>query len=403
MSRVKDLWFVQRNGQRVPTTRHGRGKRWLAVWSDDAGRERTRACDTKAQAERVARNSAVDTERGDWLDPDAGRITLGKYAEAWLERQVIAPSTRESYTAVIETRLGLLADQSLRSIRPSDVQAQVKALSTRLAPRTVRHARGVLATILNSAVADGLIRGNPAASSTVKSPKVPSSKVTVWTAEQVGAVADALPERYAVAAALMAGAGLRQGEAFGLAVGDIDFLRRVIHVRRQVAIVGARLVFSPPKHDSIRDVPIPEHLVDELAAHLAAFPAHDVTLPWRSPDGEVQTHALVLSSGYGDKPVNRKYFNPSIWKPALEKAGIETSRENGCHVLRHTYASTLLGAGIGVPAVAAWLGHRDPGFTLRVYGHLLPDDEERSRAALATLSRFSRGTETEQGGVSEAQ
>lgn len=44
-----------------------------------------------------------------------------------------------------------------------------------------------------------------------------------------------------------AGWGLRQGEVFGLAVDDVEFLRGVMHVRRQVKRLGGRQVFPPPK------------------------------------------------------------------------------------------------------------------------------------------------------------
>lgn len=50
---------------------------------------------------------------------------------------------------------------------------------------------------------------------------------------------------------------MRQGEVFGLAVDDIDFLHRVVHVRRQVRIVGSRLRFAPPKGGKERDIPLP--------------------------------------------------------------------------------------------------------------------------------------------------
>nr|WP_232430570.1 hypothetical protein [Salinispora pacifica] len=35
------------------------------------------------------------------------------------------------------------------------------------------------------------------------------------------------------------------------------------------------------------------------------------------------------------------------------------------HALRHFYASALLDAGESIKALAAYLGHADPGFTLR--------------------------------------
>jgi integrase len=46
------------------------------------------------------------------------------------------------------------------------------------------------------------------------------------------------------------------------------------------------------------------------------------------------------------------------------------------------YASVLLDGGVSIRAVAQYLGHVDPGFTLRVYSHLMPDTEDRARAAI---------------------
>jgi integrase len=69
-------------------------------------------------------------------------------------------------------------------------------------------------------------------------------------------------------------------------------------------------------------------------------------------------------------------------KPALREAGIEANRRNGMHILRHTYASMQLEAGTSIRALAAYLGHHDPGFTLRTYTHLMPESEDRARAAI---------------------
>lgn len=52
------------------------------------------------------------------------------------------------------------------------------------------------------------------------------------------------------------------------------------------------------------------------------------------------------------------------------------------HVLRHTFASVLLDAGESVRALADYLGHRDPGFTLRTYTHLMPSSEDRTKRAV---------------------
>jgi integrase len=52
------------------------------------------------------------------------------------------------------------------------------------------------------------------------------------------------------------------------------------------------------------------------------------------------------------------------------------------HAMRHFYASVLLDAGESIKALSQYLGHSDPGFTLRVYTHLMPSSEGRTRRAV---------------------
>jgi integrase len=115
-------------------------------------------------------------------------------------------------------------------------------------------------------------------------------------------------------------------------------------------------------------------------AHLRAWPAVAVTLP-TSPAGKPQTHRLICSTRERTA-LHRTYVNRHVWKPALEAAEVPTTRENGMHALRHHYATVLLTDGLNPKAVADWLGHADPGFTLRIYGHVLPSSEERARAVV---------------------
>jgi integrase len=68
------------------------------------------------------------------------------------------------------------------------------------------------------------------------------------------------------------GTGARQSELFALAVGNIDFLRRRVHIRVQIKIVGGRLVFAAPKSKAERSVPLARQTGAALAAHLQLFP-----------------------------------------------------------------------------------------------------------------------------------
>src|SRR5690242_9093056 len=101
-----------------------------------------------------------------------------------------------------------------------------------------------------------------------------------------------LPERYQALVEPAAGCGLRQGEVFGLAVEDIDFLGGTMHVVRQVKLLHNRPVFAAPKGGKERDVPLPESVAFAIAGSLTRFPAREVTLPWRTLDGPPVTATL---------------------------------------------------------------------------------------------------------------
>ena len=92
------------------------------------------------------------------------------------------------------------------------------------------------------------------------------------------------------------------------------------------------------------------------------------------------------------KALDRHYFNTRLWKPALATAGIQASRANGMHALRHFYASVLLDAGESIKALSEYLGHSDPGFTLRTYTHLLPNSEQRTRQGVGRAHAGGAGT-----------
>jgi integrase len=154
-----------------------------------------------------------------------------------------------------------------------------------------------------------------------------------------------------------------------------------VHVRRQVKIVRSRLVFDLPKGRRQRDVPLPDSVSLRLSAHLAAFPARHVTLPWAMPAGKAETAELMFTLPSGGA-LDRNDFNRYAWHQALASAGLPRGRENGFHALRHHFASVLLAGGIDIRTLAEYLGHSDPGFTLRTYTHLLPSAPDRMRKVI---------------------
>jgi integrase len=141
-------------------------------------------------------------------------------------------------------------------------------------------------------------------------------------------------------------------------------------------------VFAPPKGGKTRDVPVSASVVRELDAYMERYPLTEITLPWKEPDGEPEVASLILFNSSGSVII-RNVFNQWTWDPTFERAGlVKTPRRDGVHALRHFYASVLLDAGEPIEALSEWLGHADPGFTMRVYTHLMPARAERARKAI---------------------
>ncbi|MET3984780.1 integrase [Streptomyces sp. PvR034] len=228
-----------------------------------------------------------------------------------------------------------------------------------------------------------------------------AKRVIPWTAERVFAVRAELPERYRALVDLGAGCGLRQGEILGIDVDAIDFDTDTVHVVQQLKLSRSKAVFAPPKGGKLRDVPLPGPVADALRAHMKRCPPVAITLPWGVVGGPLVTKRLLFTAPMGGH-VWRSMFNPEQWKPALAAAGViaerkegqqtyASAREHGMHALRHFYASVLLDAGENVKALADYLGHSDPGLTLRVYAHLMPSSKQRTQNAVVAVYQRSHG------------
>jgi integrase len=116
-----------------------------------------------------------------------------------------------------------------------------------------------------------------------------------------------------------------------------------------------------------RDVPLAAMMATRLLQHRR--------------DSYQGPQAPVFASKVGTPP-NVNNLRNRILDPAAKGLGhfVEVERPDGkprkrstvgFHTFRHTCASLLFEEGRNVKQVAEWLGHADPGFTLRTYVHLL--------------------------------
>lgn len=330
------------------------------------GRERSKTFTRRADAERWLATVEVDKARGAYVDPAAGRRRFGDYAGEWRTLQVHRATTAAQVDSNLRNHvLPFFGDRPIASIRPSEVQAWVRARSEVLAPATVEVVYRYLASIFRAALEDRLISVSPCRG--IRLPKAPPSHVVPLLTDQVEALVDALPDCYRSLVIFTAGTGVRQGEAFGLTLPHVDMLRRVVRIEQQLVLLPGRPPYlAPPKTAaSHRSIPLPNVVVTALAEHLATFGTGD--------------HGLVFTTA-GGKGISRTRFSEAVWVPAVASAGLPKGTR--FHDLRHYYASLLIRHGESVKVVQARLGHASAGETLDTYSHLWPDSEDRTRQAV---------------------
>lgn len=403
MAHCEDRWHATVKGPhgkpvKVRTNRHPanggnpKSARWRARYLDPDGRERNRSFATKVMAEKFLTEVEHSKLAGSYRDPDAGRVTLRKYAKDWVKGYHAESTRGEALRSQLDNHIvpGLGAHTLAQlAARPSIIQQWLTGLP--LGRASAGQVLITLGAVLSAAEDDGLIPRNPCKTASVRLPKAPHRKVVPWTAVQVAAVRESLPARYRAMVECGAGLGLRQGETFAIGPDEIDFLRRKVHVRRQVKRVGGRMWFAAPKGGRERDVPLADRVSLALAAHIAEYPPVRVTLPWNDPGskrhGQLVTET-VMFTGHGGGAVNASTFNGQAWARGRKAAGTaHDPYQDGMHALRHYFASVLLAGGVDIRALSEYLGHHDPAITLRIYAHLMPQAETRALGAIEEALR----------------
>ncbi|MFD5319352.1 tyrosine-type recombinase/integrase [Streptomyces sp. NPDC127098] len=397
---IQDRWYKdekQEDGttKRVKTDRHSTGLRYRARYVGPDGTEKSKSFPDKQKrlAEQWLIRTAADMASGQYIDPRAGRITFQQYAERW----VGTLTTDDNSRAAAERRLRLHAypyvgTRPMGSFQPGHIRTWLSRLEEEVPAASHRLIiYGTVSSLFNAAVDDGLLPKNPCHARSVKAPQPAPKRVVPWTMAQVRTVRASLPEHLRATVDVGAGCGLRQGEIFGLPVDAVDFDGGWIAVRQQLKRIRGKFVFAPPKRGKLRDVPLPTVVAHALKTHMEDFPPVEISLPWVKPDGPLVTKRLFFTGSSGSY-LRASNFDDHKWKPAVAAAGLipqaakgeryESAREHGMHALRHFYASVLLDAGENIRALSQYLGHSDPGFTLRVYTHLMPSSEGRTRKAV---------------------
>lgn len=327
---------------------------------------------TKADALAYLSNCETDLARGQWIDPAAGRVTLTKYATAWLRgRSDLRETTQAKYDHLLETHiLPKLGSTPISALAPSKVRSWYHELARQHAT-TADDAYRLLRAVMNVAKADRQIGENPCqvkGAGQVRSPERPVASV-----RDVARAVEEVPARWRLALLLPAWCQLRRGEVLALQRRDVDLLHGTIRVARAWSVpMGAKPVIGLPKTEAgVRTLSIPPNMLPALEDHLERFVRPEPTA-W----------LFGTSTGTCLSPRN---FNRT-WSKARAKVG---RTDLHLHDLRHSGLTWAAASGASVAELMRRGGHANPRAALR-YQHAT---EDRDKAIAEALGQLAAGAD----------
>lgn len=275
-------------------------------------------------------------------------------------------SSQESYKGLSKVHLlptfGRLRLDDITTKELSAHQAQIYDGGAR-SPATVNTVISALISQLNVAVSWGLLDKTPK----IKWLKVPPKEMVFFDFDEADRLIEAAEDEPEIQAMITLGlkTGMRIGELLALRWGDVDMIKQVLTVNRNV--YNGQLN-ATPKGGRTREIPLSDQVVTTLKAQRMRSALRGEYVFSRK-DGTLIHYKNHL-----------RHILPRICR----KAGL---REVRWHCLRHTFASHLVMLNVPLKVVQELLGHSSMDMTLR-YAHLAASTKSTSIQLLDSREIF---------------
>ena len=236
-------------------------------------------------------------------------------------------------------------DMNIEEITAKDVQAYLNA-NQEQDKKSLKNYLNLLKQILDSAVEDKIIEENPAASSRIFNPSDKKTPREALPIDQIKEIIDAMHQmencEEKLLLALFIHTGARRGEVLGLRWEDIDFDKKLVHIRRnntQITGEGAHIGTTKTKNGA-RTIPFGDHFKELL-------------LPFQA-------------TGYifgGEKPFQQWDYD-TLMRKLKKRVNLYGATVHG---LRHTYLTMLVGEGVDLKTAQTIAGHSSIKTTMDIY------------------------------------
>lgn len=320
-----------------------------AVQLPDGTRKYLRAKTQKELDEKVLKTQILVNSGVDICNEE----TFAHFAQMWYDlykKPYLRENSLEAIKYVLNQHiLPVIGGYRLRDITPMQIQAIMAGLagkSNSLQSKVLINLR----SIFKAAQENGLVAKSP-----VSSMLKPSGKKTVekeaLNAQERQLLLEWVKNPRARTFLLIAlHTGMRRGEIVGLQWEDIDFKKKVIHVRHNAVMGRYETTVSENMKTKAgkRNLPLSEDLEEWLAAR------------------KKTSHSKYVIAMENHGPLTKSSCK-SMWK-LIERELPDTHIT--AHILRHTYITQLFESGtLDVKEIQYLAGHSTMDMTLRVYTH----------------------------------
>lgn len=333
----------------------------------------------------------IQRDIDDGIDYAAGRITVFELVERYLSQK-----RPEKHCTVVNYNFvrNLLKKEEfckrqICTVKPSDGKAFFLKLHEEdgYSFSTIHTIRSVLKPAFEFAVEDDAVRKNPFAFTLNGVISNDSEKRKALSAEEKNHLlafleSDECGRKYYDVVVILLGTGLRISELCGLTKADIDFEAGRIQVNKQLLrgrLSGvSRLILETPKTEcGVRYIPMLDDAVIE------AF--HRVIQARQSPKVEhiVGGHSGFLFLDKSGTPKTAVAFEHALCRLMRKYNELhDDTLKVTPHILRHTFCTELISAGMEISSVSYLMGHSNASTTLGVYTHGQYETAEKAFAGI---------------------
>lgn len=316
---------------------------------------------TKFKRGFETKKEALDYER-EFLVMQQGSVSmkLESFVEVYFKDKEgrLKLRTVDTKRKLIEQKIiPYFAEKTLDEITPLDLMKwQNDLLNKGFKPTYLRMIQNQMTALFNHAERFYGLKNNPC-KKIDKMGKPNAKELNFWTKEEFDIFIDSFSEDekvYKLIYELLFWLGCRIREVMALTFSDIDYEKSTVTINKTLFRRGKEILITTLKTESsVREVTIPEFLVDEIKQYVESI---------YKPENDKRLFELT------DRAVQKKI------KSKANKCHLKPIR---VHDLRHSHVAFLIEKGVQPLVIAQRVGHDSVNTTMNIYGHLYPNKQKQ--------------------------